>query len=183
MSVALDDALERTPLEILRDLDPHARGIPARADGSVTTTYEASGVRIEFLTTNCGAGRDAPSQLPAIKTPALKTRAQALRMMDYLLRETVPAVVLHNAGIAVNVPAPARFAVHKLMVSQRRIGGKAGQDLAQASALIGVLAERQPVLLREALSEARDNGPSWHTPMDAAVRLLPDEARVALEIL
>lgn len=178
MSVALDDALERTPLEILQDLDPHARGIPARAGGRVTTTYEASGVRIEFLTTNCGAERDAPSQLPA-----LKTRAQALRMMDYLLRETVPAVVLHNAGIAVNVPAPARFAAQKLMVSQRRIGGKAGQDLAQASALIGVLAERQPVLLREALSEARDNGPSWRTPMDAAVRLLPDEARVALEIL
>lgn len=177
VSVALDDALDRPPLEILQDVDAHARAIPARADGRLTTTYEAAGVRVEFLTTNRGADRDAPSRLPA-----LRTEAQGLRMMDYLLRETVPATVLHDAGVAVSVPAPARFAVHKLMVSQRRAGGKAGKDLAQAGALVRLLAETRPVLLAEALAEARGNGPSWIALLEAAPRLLPEDMRSALAV-
>jgi hypothetical protein len=170
VSVALDDRLERTPLEILQGLDAHARAIPARADGRVTTTYEAGGVRVEFLTTNRGGDRDSPSRLPA-----LKTEAQPLRMMDYLLRETMPATVLHDAGVAVNVPAPARYAVHKLLVSQRRIGGKAGKDRAQAGALIELLRDQQPILLDEAIEEA----PTWEDALRAAARQLPDDARLA----
>lgn len=177
VSVALDDALTRPPLEILRDVDPGARAIPARSDGRLSTTYEAAGVRVEFLTTNRGADRDAPSRLPA-----LRTEAQGLRMMDFLLRDVVPAALLHDAGVAVNVPAPARFAVHKLMVSQRRMGGKAGKDLAQAEALVRLLSDRQPLLLQEVLLEAHANGPSWRAPLEAAIRLLPAEVQKILQL-
>lgn len=174
VSVALDDRLDRTPLQILQELDAQARAIPARADGRMTTTYEAAGVRVEFLTTNRGADRDVPSHLPA-----LRTEAQPLRMLDYLLRETVAAAALHDAGVAVNVPAPARYALHKLMISQRRIGGKAGKDLAQAAALIAVLRAQQPILLDEAIDEAIGNGPSWQDALRAAARQLPEDAGLA----
>lgn len=177
VSVAFDDALERTPLEILQDLDPLARAIPARADGRMTTTYEAAGVRIEFLTTNRGADRDAPSRLPA-----LRTEAQALRTMDFLLREAVPAAVLHDSGVAVTVPTPARYAVHKLMISQRRISGKSRKDLAQATALVTLLRDQQPILLDEAIEEACGNGRTWSDALIAAARQLPSDAQAALRI-
>ena len=41
--------------------------------------------------------------------PALQTDAQPLRFLDYLIHEPGPAVTLHDAGIYVQVPSPARF--------------------------------------------------------------------------
>jgi hypothetical protein len=64
-------------------------------------------------------------------------------MMDFLIDGPVRAVLLHKAGIAVTSPNPARFAIHKLALSQaRRAAGdltKHRKDLAQASELIQAL--------------------------------------------
>jgi hypothetical protein len=61
----------------------------------------------------------------------------------------VNAVALHGPGIPINVRAPERFALHKLLVSRMRIAtsrsqAKATKDLDQARALIAVLRHQRP---------------------------------------
>jgi hypothetical protein len=61
------------------------------------------------------------------------------------------------------VPAPARYAIHKLIVSRRRSAGlaKSDKDLQQADALLAVLGQKRPEELRLAWIEAYGRGPSW----------------------
>jgi hypothetical protein len=72
-------------------------------------------LRVDFLVPNQGADEDEPLYLPA-----LNTAAEPLRFLDFLIYEPVKAVLLHGPGTAITVPSPERFAVHKLIVSQRR---------------------------------------------------------------
>jgi hypothetical protein len=63
--------------------------------------------------------------------------------------------MLHGSGILVLVPAPERFAVHKLILAlQRPIGAaKRDKDVAQAGALILALLEKRSEDLRLAWAE------------------------------
>ncbi len=155
VSVAIEDS---TPplLDVLRTVDKTFRDIPNAADSRHSTSYSGKDVRVDFLTP--AKGSDKPQSLPS-----LKTEAQPLPFLDYLIHEPEPAVVLHNAGIYVHVPAPERFAVHKLIVSRRRTEGSAkrDKDVGQAEALLDVLAEKRPHELRLAWEEAYGRGPKW----------------------
>ncbi len=85
-------------------------------------------------------------------------------------------MLLHEAGILVRVPAPERFAIHKLIVSQRRLAGsgKSAKDVSQAQALIETLARDQPYELAEAWNEACARGKSWRELLiDGATALEP----------
>jgi hypothetical protein len=122
--------------------------------------------------------------LTALK--ALRGNAQVLRFLDFLLYREINAVALYGSGVPVNVPAPERYALHKLIVSQLRIETAASQaksrkDLQQADSLIRVLAADRPDELREAWEELRSRGPSWRTKADRAMKQLPDDTRAALE--
>ena len=70
----------------------------------------------------------------------------------------------------VQIPQPERFAIHKLIVADRRQGGpdaiKSTKDRAQAAFLINALAEDRPDELREAYHIARDIGPRWAMRLD-----------------
>ena len=71
--------------------------------------------------------------------PKLKIRLQPLKFMEYLL-EDIQQVALFGAEGAViaNVPHPARYALHKLIVFAERSAmrrPKASKDLKQAGAL------------------------------------------------
>ena len=91
-------------------------------------------------------------RIGVVVVPELKAHATSLPHLRYLLTDTQDAVVLAREGCcAVRVPAPARFAWHKLVVSQlRKRGEKALKDAAQAAVLLAVLAERHPGELEEA---------------------------------
>jgi hypothetical protein len=117
-SVAVGDS---TPpvIGVLKSVDATFRAVPHVVDGRRVTSYVAKGgVRVDFLTPNFGSETGEPQALPA-----LQTDAQPLRFLDYLIHDPEPAVILHGAGISVHVPAPARFAIHKLIVSRRRKEG------------------------------------------------------------
>lgn len=92
--------------------------------------------------------------------------------MDYLLYGEVPTVVLHGPGVAVNVPAPERHAVHKLIEATPRAGAgrlKAAKDLVQAGNPIRALVEpRQGDLLRDAWDDAWRRGPQWRQALTTA---------------
>jgi hypothetical protein len=174
VSMAVGD---QTPpiLEVLKGVDKSFREIPHTAGQEFSTSYEARGsLRVDFLTPNVGPETDTPARLPA-----LQTDAQPLRFLDYLIHEPEQAVVLHGAGILVLVPAPERYAVHKLILSgRRRLGAaKSDKDLNQAASLVEPLSDKRPRELRAAWEEAFNRGPVWRQLLLDAMRRLKPELR------
>lgn len=83
----------------------------------------------------------------------LKAHATALPYLKYLLAESQESMILAREGCCmVRLPAPERFAVHKLLVSRLRKqrGEKSMRDVSQASVLLAILAERHPGALEQA---------------------------------
>jgi hypothetical protein len=158
VSVGVQD---RTPpvFEVLQKVDKTFRPVPHVIDGRRVASYVAKGgLRVDFLTPNEGAETGHPQALPA-----LQTDAQPLRFLDYLIHEPQPAVILHDAGVYVQVPAPERYAIHKLIVSRRRHEGtaKRDKDIHQAQILLEVLAQKRPHELKIAWDEAYRRGRKW----------------------
>jgi hypothetical protein len=181
VSVAIEDQM--TPvLDVLKNVDKTFRPVPHVSGGGRVTSYVAKGgLRVDFLTPNEGSDTDQPQALPA-----LRTDAQPLRFLDYLIYEPVPAITLHNAGIYVHVPAPERYAVHKLIVSRRRPKGlaKRDKDLRQVEALLEVLAPRQPHEFKSAWDEAYNRGQMWRQLLtEAAGQLTPKNRDLLLKVI
>jgi len=92
--------------------------------------------------------------------------------LDYLLADTVPAAIVGGSGVLVNVPQPARFALHKLWIAQQRPASeqaKARKDLRQAEQLIEVLTDDRSDDLRVAIV-ALQRRPSMMRSIRAALR-------------
>lgn len=177
ISVALDDHLDPALVDAIRRIGPFIAR-PSLHDQPTAWRDHESGIVVELLTPNEGPDRDQPLELPALGAYALP-----LRFLDYVIHRPAQAVVLYRSGVLVNVPQPARYAIHKLIVATRRIPAataKASKDIEQAAALIRVLAEDRPDELEEALVEARNRGRSWREHIDKGVRRLPRDARSAL---
>jgi hypothetical protein len=174
VSVAIED---QTPplLNILKQVDPTFRAVPQLHGAEYVTSYRAKGgFRVDFLTPNEGPETDVPQSLPAFQTDA-----QPLRFLDYLIHEPEPAVVLHGAGIHVLVPAPERYAIHKLIVSRRRSQGSAkrDKDLQQAEVLLDVLTQKRPYELKSAWNEAYNRGKTWRQLLLEGLGQLTPRAR------
>jgi hypothetical protein len=163
------------PLEILREVDPSFRPTPHAGDPRSSTSYRATGgLRVDFLTPNRGADTDEPVALPS-----LSTDAQPLRFLDYLIHEPVRAVLLHGSGVPVITPAPERYALHKLIITQRRRRGseKGSKDVAQAEALLDVFTSRKSHELSTAWAEAWVRGKAWRGLLGQGMTLLSDNVR------
>jgi hypothetical protein len=77
----------------------------------------------------------------------LDVALQPLRFMEFSLEQVQQATLLEatGCGVMVTLPAPERYAVHKLLIIGERTGAfkaKVSKDLAQATALIAYCAER-----------------------------------------
>ncbi|MEM6959958.1 MAG: GSU2403 family nucleotidyltransferase fold protein [Myxococcota bacterium] len=134
---------------------------------------------VDLITPWSGRGSPRPRAIPQ-----LDAHAMPVRFLDYLLRDPVPAALLWQSGIFVTVPSPARYALHKLMVAERRNPtehSKTSKDLAQTEALLDVLLSDQPEELAQRWSELRAKGPAWRKAADASLRKLPHAIREALE--
>jgi hypothetical protein len=178
IAVALDDRVDPALADALKQIGPFVAR-PSLHEKPTAWRDRESGVLVELLTPNEGPDRDEPMELPALGAHALP-----LRFLDYLIHQPVQAAALYRAGVLVNVPQPARYAVHKLIVAIRRApaaAAKATKDIAQSAALIRVLAQDRPDELEEAFTEARGRGPSWRDAVDRGLRRLPSDARTALD--
>jgi hypothetical protein len=175
-SVSMATGDETPPMiSVLKSADKTFREIPnISGHGSATSYVAKGGVRVDFVTPNEGPDTDAPQMLPA-----LKTNAQPLRFLDFLIRDPAPAVVLHASGIYVHVPAPERYAVHKLILSLYRPAAtaKRDKDLRQAERLIEALVERRPGELKDVWEEAYERGPHWRKYLLEGMRNLAPHAR------
>lgn len=179
VAVAIDDSIDGSFLEILKQVDKRFAPVPHISSPTAATTYaRPGGYRVDVLTTNRGKDRDEPVRLPSLKTDAVP-----LRFMDFLLKETVQAALLSKTGVLVNVPTPDRYAVHKLVVATMRhssgeSAAKADKDIAQAATLIEALsAKRRLDDFKSALAEAKKRGASWRERIKHGISRLPDDVR------
>ncbi len=91
--------------------------------------YDHPELRLEFLTPEIGRGSSEP-----IAIRGLHVKAQGIRYLNFLSSHVI-TVMYH--GLAVRVPEPLVFALHKLIVSSRRTKkDKREKDLTTA---VGVL--------------------------------------------
>ncbi len=134
----------RNTVDVSQILESLGFLINFHGDGSLSFQKEEKGgqaihplVKVEFLVPEIGR----PSPEPK-KIPGFGITAQPLRWLEIL--EVDPLTVDYR-NMNVKVPQPARFALHKLIVSQRRRQGdknpKKAKDINQALQVIRLLSE------------------------------------------
>ena len=172
LSVALADRVEESLGEILQVLkfDP----VPGVNDRQVWRWRQNRGeAMVEFLTPAFGDESVKP-------LPALGVSAQALHYLNFLIAEPIHAIAVYRSGVLVQIPRPERFAIHKLIVADRRHGGpdqaKARKDRDQAAFLISILAADRPEDLSESYEDALSRGPRWRQRIAASLARMPSTA-------
>lgn len=178
LSVVLGDTVEENPGDILQSLafDP----VPGLQDKQVWKWRQTRGeAMVEFLTPAFGEETVKP-------LPALGVSAQGLNYLNFLIADPIPALALYRSGVLVQIPRPERFAIHKLIVADRRRGGseqaKARKDRGQAAFLINVLSQDRPDDLRDAYRDALARGPRWRDRIETSLGLLPETASILLDL-
>lgn len=171
LKLVIEDGVAPSLAETFNDLKlKPAPGLDPKARPT-SWSLPGGGVKIDFLVPYMGGDGETRLLEP------LGVHAHALSFLDFLIAEPVAAVGLYRSGVLVQIPRPERYAVHKLIVANRRPASaraKARKDLAQAEALITVLADDRPHLLTEAYRVARDAGPHWRAALDATLGQRPD---------
>jgi len=113
-----------------------------RNDPSTSFKFRGSELRVDFLTPMRGPESERPLYLRKFKVAA-----QPLRFLDFLIEDSAQVAVIARGGILVNVPDPARFALHKLWISKKRPvseHAKSRKDIRQAELLLEVLLDERP---------------------------------------
>jgi hypothetical protein len=155
---------------ILRRADSTFEGVPQLEVKSPPSRFRnASGYLVDIVTPTRTREDSNPVTLAQ-----LGAGAAPLQHLAWLIDGSVRTVALWGAGVLVNVPQPARYAVHKLVLAQRRdVSGrmKRAKDLAQAKALIEVLLKHDRFALEDALNDAMAQGEKgWRAPIARSLK-------------
>lgn len=133
-------------------------------------------LRLDFVTSETRDGK-------TVVLPDLGLALECLKFMEYSLIETTQAVLLSKSGACiVNIPAPQRYAIHKLIVyGERPISerAKANKDLGQSASIIKVLLDMgHASLVKAAWDDAVSRGPGWEKRANqgrrALLKMYPD---------
>lgn len=160
MEVAVPDLVADIP-GTLESLQMGFLPIPPLNHKNPSTSFHIRGkeLRVDILT---------PAKKPDDPKPVfinrLKTAAQPLMFLDYLIETHVQAAVINGGGILVNIPDPARYALHKLLVAGERpvsSSVRSTKDLFQVSQLLNVLIPDRPGDLPVAMEEIQSRGKRW----------------------
>jgi hypothetical protein len=153
------EVLDSIPLilDVPWKVDGTFRPIPHGSGSAPLSTFQARDrYKVEFLTSNRGADEyaDKPAHMPALGGTAADPR-------DSWVSSSISLVLLHRAGINVLVPVPARYAVHKLIIANRRQSEQGGllkqeKDITQAGAIIEAVALTRRM---DDFKEAWERGP------------------------
>jgi hypothetical protein len=173
ISNKIDDVMPSV-LDILRTVDPTFRPVPHISGEPGSTAFiNDSKYKVEFLTPNRGSAdyEGKPAKMKALGGAS----AEPLRFLDFLIRDPIRSVILHGGGVPVTIPTPERYAVHKLIVAERRVAhftSKIDKDISQSAQLIEAMWEKRAVDISMAWQEAWERGPSWRSELiDGASRL------------
>ena len=130
-------------------------------------------LRIDFLTVLRRAGRE-------VHAPNLGVALSPLKFFDYLIERPGQAVLLDRADATlVNLPEPAHYGLHKLIVAHERGAAhpKHDKDIFQALALIDWHLQRAPHALVDAWDDLAARGTGWVKRARASLALAPDAQR------
>lgn len=170
LSLALDDVVSEPLQGVLQDFAFEA--VPT-LDRNKTWRWKQtrSELLVEFLTPSF-------EETEGLKPlAALGLYAQSLHHLNYLIAEPVQAAVIYRSGVLVQLPRPERFAIHKLIIADRRRDEadrlKATKDRAQAAFLIDILADDRPDDLGEAYEDAVSRGPRWRERIASTLAAAP----------
>jgi hypothetical protein len=149
---------------ILKRADPSLAGIPELDLRHPSSRFKGKEAFVELLTPVLRRTDATPMRLPE-----LGAGAAPLQYLCWLIDEPVSAAALWGPGIAVTIPSPARYAVHKLILAQKRLRTnreKRFKDLEQAGSLITALRAADPFAIEDALEDARAQGAEgWAKPI------------------
>lgn len=166
LSLALDDVVEPDLHEMFGEFD--FAPVPDLERGRAWRWRQSGGeALVEFLTPSFAEDEGLRD------LAALGVSARALHHLNYLIAEPIDAAAIYRDGILVRAPRPERFAIHKLIVADRRLEGrdslKSRKDLMQAETLIALLARDRPGDLAEAYRDAMDRGPRWRDRIESSL--------------
>ncbi len=126
--------------------------------------------RLDFITTT---GRE---DAELIHFPNLNLAMIPLKFMEYALQDIRQCALLSDDGaILINLPSPARYALHKLIVAAERGGSfrtKTNKDLKQSAALLSYLEIFQPEELGEAWIDLESRGKGWTSRFNKGLEML-----------
>jgi len=146
---------------------------------STSFIVRGNALRLDLLTPKENQGKGDPVFLPRFNVAA-----QPLRFLDFLMADPVKGAVIDGGGVLVNVPQPARFALHKLIVFEERpvtAHAKGMKDLAQAAQLLKVLMDERPGDVLLVWEELRQRGSGWVKRVENALTTSIDEYREVFE--
>lgn len=153
----------------------------AQFNGKVGAQYrkpQDQELRLDFVTSMTRDGEP-------VVMPQLNLALEPLKFMEFSLEQPIQGCIFSNLGACtVNLPAPERYAVHKLIVygerplSQR---AKATKDLLQAACLANYFLENgQADAFNAAWRDAMSRGKVWQSRamkgQAALLRIAPDVA-------
>jgi len=164
LEVRTDDAISSLDMGFLPII-----GLGGKTGGGFLNESEPE-FRLDFLTTRHRGGTTP------FMHPQLHVTLQPLPFMEFSLQDVEQAVVFSTEHVVlVNVPEPARFALHKLIVFGERTGAfrlKAAKDLAQAANLIAWLWPNRRDGLLAALEDLNARGKGWTSRFRTGVEAL-----------
>lgn len=169
----LDIAVPDLPADVpgvLESLEMGFLPVPKLNPTEPSTSFKVrgQGLRVDLLTPAMRSGR-------AVSIHRLSAAARPLKFLDFLMESPSRAAIVNGGATLVNVPDPARFALHKLIISSERPStehAKRAKDLCQASQLLDVLLDERPSDLWLALEDLESRGRGWRSRLKRGVSAL-----------
>jgi hypothetical protein len=129
-------------------------------------------LRVDFLTTMTRKGKP-------VEIEELGLTLEPLRFMEFLLEGVTQAAVLSREGACLtNIPSPARFAVHKLIICGERPQSERAKTAKDIEQVAGIaewhLLNRQTEEFRRALRDAQSRGSGWTSRLNKGRKHLLD---------
>jgi hypothetical protein len=185
IDVAVPD-LEADVPSVLESLEMGFLPVPPLDPKQPSTSFKVRGqaLRVDLLCPKRGTS-DKP-----VFIRRFNAAAQPLEHLEYLLEAPEKALLINGGAALVNVPAPARFAFHKLLVATLRpaaFQAKAEKDVVQACEVLEMLVAERPGDLSPAWDDLRRRGSRWEKAAKGglvlAKRLRPEVHKRMLALL
>lgn len=170
IDVAVPDTTVDVP-SVIESLEMGFLPVPPLDPKRPSTSFKVRGhsLRVDLLCPRSGK-TDRP-----VFVERFNAAAQPLAYLDYLLEMPEKAILIDGGAALVNVPAPARFAFHKLLVAARRAAAfqtKAEKDVLQAARVLEVMVDHRPGDVPVAWGNLCDRGSAWKKAVARGLALL-----------
>ena len=161
LSLALPGNVQVQTHEAIKSLEMGflpVSGLASKAGATYLNPREPD-FKLDFVTTLHRKGMEPYAH------PQLGVTLQPLKFMEFSLENVQQAVLFAgDRCVVANVPQPARYALHKLLVYGEREGTfatKSGKDLVQARLLLAYLKEHRSSEVGELWTDLISRGPGW----------------------